>query len=348
MKQAVTYGPGQIGVIDATDPTPGPGEVVLRVSAAGICGSDLHFHRRRPEGQAAAREPGACRPLGGHEFCGRVTAIGEGVTHVAPGERVGVEPLVGCGHCRFCAAGHYHLCPELRHLSGGFSELAKAPGDKVYRIPDSVSDDAAAVLDCLACGVHALQRYAPGLTDTAVVLGDAAIGLSTLQSAKANGAGRAGVIGHHAHALDIARRVGADFTINSHEQDPVAAVRELTGGLGADVVYESVGGTATTLVEAAQLVRPGGTIVVIGCFTDAPAPDWRRLMRYEVNLLFSWSYARWNGIPEFQIALDLLAAGKVIGEAMVTHHYPLAQVDQAFQAALKKGASGATKVLVTP
>lgn len=341
MKQAVTYGPGEIGVAEAPDPTPGSGEVVLKVSAAGICGSDLHFHRR-PPGERI------CRALGGHEFCGRVTAIGEGITHVAPGDRVGVEPLVGCDHCRFCTAGHYHLCPGLKHLSGGFGELAKAPGDKVFRIPDNVSDDAAAILDCLACGVHAVQRYAPGFTDTAVVLGDAAIGLSSLAVAKANGAGRAGVIGHHAHALEIARRLGADFTLNSHEQDPIEAVRELTGGLGADVVYESVGGTASTLVEAAQLVRPGGTIVVIGCFTDAPAPDWRRLMRYEVNLLFSWSYACWNGVPEFQLALDLLAFGKVDSAAMVTHHFPLSQVDQAFQAALKKGDSKATKVLVTP
>jgi L-iditol 2-dehydrogenase len=342
VKQAVTYGPREIAVIDAADPTPGPRDVVLRVCAAGICGSDLHFHRRPPGGERT------CRPLGGHEFCGRVTAVGAEVTHVAPGDRVGVEPLAGCGHCRFCAAGHYHLCPELKHLSGGFDELAKAPADKVFRIPDGVSDDAAAILDCLACGVHAVQRYAPGFADTAVVLGDAAIGLSTLQVAKASGAGRVGVIGHHAHALAIAQRVGADFTLNSHEQDPIAAVRELTGGLGADVVYESVGGTATTLVEAAQMIRPGGTIVVTGCFTDAPAPDWRRLMRYEVNLLFSWSYARWNGVPEFQLALDLLAAGKVDAAAMVTHHFPLEQVDQAFQAALRKGESQATKVLVTP
>jgi threonine dehydrogenase-like Zn-dependent dehydrogenase len=342
MKQGVTYGPGQIGVAEAADPVPGAGEVVLRVSAAGICGSDLHFHRRDPN------EEKTCRPLGGHEFCGKVTAVGAGVTHVAPGDRVGIEPLVGCGGCRFCAAGHYHLCPDLKRLSGGFSELAKAPGDKVFRIPDHVSDDAAAILDCLACGVHAVQRYAPDFTDTAVVLGDAAIGLSTLQVAKANGAGRVGVIGHHNHALGIARRVGADFTINSHEQDALAAVRELTGGLGADVVYESVGGTSSTLVEATQLVRPGGTIVVTGCFTHAPAPDWRRLMRHEVSVLFSWSYARWNGVPEYQLALDLLAAGKVNGEAMVTHHFPLAQIDQAFQAALRKGESQATKVLVTP
>ena len=109
-----------------------------------------------------------------------------------------------------------------------------------------------------------------------------------------------------------------------------------------------VGGTATTLLEAAQCVRPGGTIVVIGCFTQPPAPDWRRLMRHEVNLIFAWSYACWNGIPEFKIAIDLLASGKVQADPIVTHRFPLEQIDAAFQAAMRKGESKATKVLVTP
>jgi threonine dehydrogenase-like Zn-dependent dehydrogenase len=271
------------------------------------------------------------------------------VTHVKEGDRVGVEPLVGCDRCRFCAAGHYHLCPELRHVSVGFGEMGVVPADKVFRIPDNVSDDAAAILDCVAVGVHAVQRGPASLTDTAVVLGDAAIGLFTAQCAKADGAGRVGVIGHHAHSLDIARKVGADFTLNSKDVDAAAAVRELTGGLGADIVYESVGGTTSALADAAQLVRPGGTIVIIGSFRpQAPPPEWRRLMRNEVNLLFSWSYARWNGVPEFQISIDLLASGRVKADPIVTHRFPLEQVDAAFQAAMQKGESKATKVLVKP
>jgi threonine dehydrogenase-like Zn-dependent dehydrogenase len=112
------------------------------------------------------------------------------------------------------------------------------------------------------------------------------------------------------------------------------------------VVYESVGGSAPTLDLAAELVRPGGTIVLIGCFTDPPPPNWQRLMRNEVSLLHSWSYAAWEGVPEFQIALDLLAAGRVDLESLITHRYPLADVQAAFQAALHKGESGAVKVLV--
>jgi L-iditol 2-dehydrogenase len=347
MKVAVTYGPGEIGLEEVEQPAPGAREVVLRVRAAGICGSDLHFHRR-PAGE---RPAGGSRRLGGHEFSGVVTAVGDEVTHVRPGDRVGVEPLLGCGRCRFCGAGDYHLCLDLRHLSGGFGEFALAPAEKVYPLPDSVSDEAAAILDCLAVGVHAVQRAHArpnaGLAETAVVLGDAAIGLFTMQAARVDGA-RVGVAGHHEHSLAIARELGAAFTLNSNETDVAAAVRDLTGGIGADVVYESVGGTATTLVEAAQMVRPGGTIVVIGCFTDPPAPDWRRLMRHEVNVLFAWSYACWNGVPEFRIAIDMLASGQARAEPIVTHRFPLAEVPQAFQAALRKGDSGATKVLVTP
>jgi 2-desacetyl-2-hydroxyethyl bacteriochlorophyllide A dehydrogenase len=341
MKVAMTYGPGKFGVEEVQTPDPGPGEVLVRIRAAGICGSDLHFHRRDPSESVNRR-------LGGHEYSAVVVAVGAGVSHVKEGDRVGVEPLVGCGHCRFCYAGDYHICPQLRHLSGGFGEMTLVPADKAFRLPDSISDEAAAILDCVAVGVHAIQRAPAGTNDTAVVLGDAAIGLFTAQCAKVDGAARVGVVGHHAHSLDIARKVGADFTLNSGEVDAPAAIREMTGGLGADIVYESVGGSATTLVEAAQCVRPGGTIVIIGSFREPPAPEWRRLMRHEVNLLFSWSYARWNGIPEFQISIDLLASGKVKAEPIITHRFPLERIEDAFQAALQKRDSKATKVLVKP
>lgn len=342
MKVAMAYGPGQIGVEEVATPEPGAGEVLVRIRAAGICGSDLHFHRRDPSERVS-------RPLGGHEYSAVVAAVGPGVTHVREGDRVGVEPLLGCDSCRFCRAGDYHLCPKLRHISGGFAEMALVPGPKVFRLPDSISDEAAAILDCVAVGVHAVQRGRANMTETAVVLGDAAIGLFTAQCAKADGAARVGVIGHHAHSLAIAQEVGADFTLNSHEVDVPAALREMTGGFGADILYESVGGASATLAEMAQYVRPGGTIVMIGCHNQAaPPPDWRRLMRHEVNVLFAWSYACWNGVPEFQIAIDLLASGRVRAEPIVTHRFPLDQIGAAFQAAMNKGESKATKVLVTP
>ncbi|MBC8229820.1 zinc-binding dehydrogenase [bacterium] len=213
-------------------------------------------------------------------------------------------------------------------------------------LPDNVSYEDAALLDCIAVGVHAVQRFKTEMTDTAVILGDAAIGLSTMQVAKANGAKRVGVVGHHDSSLQIAEEVGADFTINGNNDDAAEKIIELTDGLGADVIYESVGGTATTLTEAVNMVRPGGAIVVIGSFPQQPDMNFRRLLRYEVDILFSWSYSQWDGVPEFQIALDLLKEGKVKAEAIITHKFPLDQINDAFHAALNKYESKATKVVV--
>ena len=339
MKVAMVYGPRNLGVEEIEEPKISSGEVLIRNKAAGVCGSDLHYHRR--DSDESIR-----RPAGGHEFSGVVAAVGRGVKNVKAGDRVGVEPLVGCGECHFCAAGNYHICNDLRHLSGGFGEYTKAPKGKVFKLPDDVSYEESALLDCIAVGVHAVQRFKTQMTDTAVVLGDAAIGLSTMQVAKVNGARRAGVVGHHDNSLQIAEEIGADFTINGNTEDTAAKVMELTDGLGADVVYESVGGTATTLTEAVNMVRPGGTIVVIGSFAQQPELNFRRLLRYEVKLLFSWSYSRWQGIPEFQIALDLLKEGKVNAKAIITHKFPLDQISDAFHAALNKYESKATKVVV--
>ncbi len=340
MRVAMVYGPKNLKVEEVEDIIElSEGEVLIRNKVAGICGSDLHYHRRDSD-------ESVCRRAGGHEFCGVVAAVGEGVEKVKAGDRVGVEPLVGCGNCRFCAAGDYHICKGLRHLSGGFGEYSKAPQDKVFKLPDNVSYEAAALLDCVAVGVHAVQRFKPQLTDTAVVLGDAAIGLSTMQVAKANGAKRVGIVGHHDSSLEIAQKVGADFTINSNNENAPEMVMKFTDGMGADVVYESVGGSAATLTDATNMVRPGGTIVVTGIFAKQPELSFRQLMRNEVHLLFSWSYAMWNGIPEFQIAIDLLESGKVDADAIISHKFQLNDINDAFLAVLNKYESGATKVVV--
>ncbi len=341
MKAAVIYGPRVLKVEEVEEPQIGPDDVLVRIKAAGICGSDLHYHRTEDVNPQKRR-------AGGHEFSATVEAVGTNVTHVKAGDRVAIEPLVGCGDCRYCVAGNYHICKNLRHLSGGFSEYTAAPKDKVFKIPDHVSFEAASILDCVAVGVHAVQQAKTEMVDTAVVQGDAAIGLCTAQVAKANGARRVIVVGHHNSSLEIAKKVGVDHVINGNDEDPAQAVMEITNGLGADVVYESVGGTATTMEEAQDMVCPSGTIVVIGSFRRSPKLDFRKLLRNEVNLLFGWSYATWNGIPEFQISIDLLADGRIDTESLVTHKFPLDRVSDAFHAALDKYESGAVKVLVTP
>lgn len=340
MKAGVVYGPRDIRVEEEGMPSPGPGEVLLEVKAAGICGSDLHFHRS----DAASTPTG--RIMGGHELSGRIAAVGEGVTRVEVGHRVGVEPLLGCGECQYCAMGYYHLCSKLTHPGGGFREYTVLLEDKVFPLPDNVSYDEAATLDCLAVGVHAVHRGGVTITDSVAVIGDAAIGLSTLEVARAAGAKKTVLIGHHQSNLEIGKKVGADIVVNSAESDEIEDIMQFTDGEGCDVVFETVGGMADTMETAVKIAKTGGTIVVIGMFRKPVQLNFGRLMRNEIDIICSWSYSTWDGVPEFEIALELLARGELDAESLITHRFPVDRISEAFHAALNKGESGALKVLI--
>ena len=341
MRAGVVYGPRDIKVEEVEMPVPGPGEVLIEVKAAGICGSDLHYHR-----SDAPSSPNG-RIMGGHELSGRIAAVGEGVKNRKAGERIGVEPLLGCGQCQYCAMGHYHLCKKLTHPGGGFREYTVVVEEKVFPIPDNVSYDEAATLDCLAVGVHGVHCAGITVTDTVAVIGDAAIGLSTLEVARAAGARKLALTGHHERNLEIGKKVGADISINSSESNDVEEIMEFTNGEGCEVVFETVGGLTNTMDSAVKMVKTGGTIVVIGMFRNPVPLDFGRLMRNEVNVAFSWSYSTWKGVPEFVIALDMLARGKLDAESLITHRFPLDKISDGFHAALNKGESDALKVLIT-
>jgi threonine dehydrogenase-like Zn-dependent dehydrogenase len=199
MKAAIFYGGKDIRIEETPIPEPGPGEVLFRVQSGGICGSDLHLYRgQNPYG---AQEP----HQRGHELAGEVVALGPGVTGLAVGARIGIEAehLPGCGTCRYCCRGEHHLCPTrgLRHgerqESHGFSEYDICVATNCHVLPEHVSYDAAALLDCYACGVHALNRVDLTPHDTVVVLGTGAIGMTLGQVAKAYGIGRVIMVVSH-------------------------------------------------------------------------------------------------------------------------------------------------------
>jgi len=351
VKAAVLYSPTDIRVEEVPDLTPGPGEVLCRVGAAGICGSDLHAYRL---GHHAPGRPASYpRVAPGHELAGTVVALGPGVTTLRVGDRVGIEPLCGCAACEWCAVGQYHLCPKLEHIggarSGGFAEYVVAPATKCYRLPDHISFEEAATLDCAAVAVHALQRVPVGPGDTVVVFGTGAIGLYMAQVARVAGARQVIVVGgHRQRPLAVARELGAHQTINASQTDPVAAVLDLTQGRGAEVVYETVGGWAPTLQQAIAVARPGGRIGVVGSFQEPQTVDPRVLMRRELSLLWCWSYAMWGPVPEYQIALDMLADGRLRAGPLITHRFPLAAIAEAYACAGHKLTSDAIKVCVLP
>jgi threonine dehydrogenase-like Zn-dependent dehydrogenase len=342
MLSARFYGGKDIRVEVVPDPVPGAGEVVVRVRAAGICGSDLHGYRRG--GSATApRTPG-------HELAGEVAALGAGVTGFRLGDRVGVEPLVGCGHCAHCRAGAYHLCAALEHIGGarpgGFAQSTVAPADRLYPLPDHVSMDDASILDVLAVAVHALSRVPVAPGERVAVIGAGAIGLSIAQMAALSG-GVVAVLGRREGPLRVAAETAGTTGIPL-QGDPVAAVRDWSAGEGADVVFEAVGGTAPTLDLALHLAAPQGRIGVVGAFQDPQTLDVRVPMRRELSLIWVWSYALRGNRPEFGIALDLLARGALVAAPLITHRFPLERIVEAFQVADDPNVPDRIKVLVIP
>lgn len=349
MKAALFTSGHDIRLEEVPAPQPGPGEAVVRVRAAGICGSDLHGYR---DPERSTRHPRTA----GHELAGEIAALGPGVTGLAVGQRVGVEPrhLVSCGHCRWCRRGDTQLCPQLgmvgdqRVHSTGFAEYSLESAAHCYPLPDALPTEVAAILDVYAVAVHAVHRVMVTPAETAVVLGTGPIGLATAQVARASGAGRVIVVGRRADPLRVARQLGCDATVNAAEEDVPAAVRALTGGAGAEVVFEAVGGQAETLAQAIEVAGRGGRIGVVGAFTGTQSLDPGLGMRKELSLHWVWSYGLWDGVPEFQIALDLLAGGRIDAAPLITHRFPLDQIAAAFAAADDKRTSGAIKVLVIP
>ena len=352
MKVALFYGGKDIRVEEIPHPTPGPGEVLVRVGAAGVCGSDLHGYRDPSRGW-----PGLSLPyMTGHELAGEVTALGPDVKGLEIGQRVGVEPrhLVGCGHCRWCLRGDYQLCPELGRVRGelvystGFAEYSLEPAEKCYPLPDDLPIEEAAILDVYAVAVHALHRVPVRPMDTVVVLGVGAIGLATVQVARATGARRVIAVGTRDEPLQVARRLGCDEVINTTKVDVAEAAQALTDGQGAEVVFEAVGGRAPTFAQATEIVSRGGRVGIVGSFVEPQTLDPWLCMHKEVTLRWVWSYGTWEGVPEYQIALDMMATGGFKAGPLITHRFSLDRIGEAFAAADNKRESGAIKVLVVP
>jgi len=350
VKAAVFYGGKDIRVEDVPDPVPGPGEVLIEVKAAGVCGSDLHGYRSGPR-------PGRTYPAGrGHELAGVVAALGPGVSKLKAGDRVGVEPLhlIGCGRCHWCRQGHTEACPTrgrangVRRHSSGFAELDVAPEENCYPLPDELLIDAASILDVYACGVHATHRVRAKPGYTVAVVGTGAIGLACAEAYKAVGARQVIVCGRRDAILAQAQEIVADEVINSAETDPVEALMELTDGEGADIVIEAVGGVAPTFANDVHMVARNGTLGIIGSYIKPQTLDCQEAMRKQIQITWINSYGSWEGVPEYQIAMDMMIAGKFHPLDIITHRFALAEVAAGFAAAANKSESGAIKVLITP
>jgi L-iditol 2-dehydrogenase len=251
---AVVKDPAKRGIVleDVPVPTVGPWEVLVRVRAAGICGSDQRIYN---EVNPARRR----RFIIGHEIAGEVVAVGERVTEVRQGAPVAVEICIGCGICRHCKVGRINLCEKLEELGvtvdGGMTELVAVPGRNVHVLPSGLSFEAAVLADPLACVIRGLEMITVTSGSWVAVLGPGQMGLLATQVIKRILRARVVVIGTRDDRLALARSMGADETVNVRERDAVAAVRELTDG-GADFVYEAAG-NAEALGQGIAMARKG-------------------------------------------------------------------------------------------
>lgn len=335
-------GKGQIELLDYAVPKIKEGYVLLQIVAAGICGSDLKIYDDD--------HPYFPPVILGHEFSGEIVEVGPGVEGWKKGERVvsEVHGLV-CEYCRFCLSGERHVCPSKRALGwgidGGFAEYVAVPAWLLHRIPEGVSYEEAALMEPTAIAVHGiLERAKVEPEDFVVVLGCGPLGLLALQMAKAEGASQVFITGVNMDEklrLPMAKKLGADRTINVQKEDPVSIVKESTGGIGADLVIE-LSGSPAAISQGLRMVRTHGRFLAIGIPVEPEVGlPWKELIFKCPSLVFHFSscYSSWER------GLSLLGRKKVDVKSLITQVLPMEDWEEGFNLA-KSGE--AIKVLLRP
>ncbi|UIF85899.1 Zn-dependent oxidoreductase [Cupriavidus sp. UYPR2.512] len=326
MLSVVVEQPMRMAVCERPTPEPAEGEVRVRVRFAGICGSDLHiFH---------GKNPFATYPrIVGHEFVGRVDAVGAGVSVLRLGERVVVDPVVSCGQCHACRIGRHNVCSRLQvigvHRDGGFTEYACVPARNAYVVPDGMAAASAAVIEPFAVAAHVTHRTGVLPTDLALIYGAGPVGLNLLQVLKRVYGIRAFITDHVDERLALARGCGAeDDEIINTSREPLAqalARRGVEGG--PTLVYDAVCHPAI-LEEAVRIAAPAGRIGVLGFSATPSALPQQLLTGKELTL-----YASRLNCAMFPTVIDWIARGLVDPGHIVTHQVGLRDVAGAFDLA---------------
>lgn len=337
-------GPRALEVTSVADaPEPGPGEALVRVTAVGVCGTDLHYYR----GETGATDPLERGFVMGHEFAGSVEAVGPGVVRVRAGDRVAVDPAIACGECELCIDGHPQVCPRVRFVgspgvAGALRERLVHPAHLLHPLPPSVSDAAGALLEPLGVALHAVDLAAPRIADVVAVLGCGPIGLLLVQLARLAGAQAVLATDLHDYRLRLAKTAGATATFNAARENPVAAMLDATGGRGADIVFEAAGAPETP-DQAAQIAAALGTVVVVGICADnrtafTATPARRKGLTVKISRRMKPVYARTIALASHDM-VDL--------DSFVSHRVSLDGGPRAFQA-LADYHEDAAKVVISP
>jgi threonine dehydrogenase-like Zn-dependent dehydrogenase len=350
MTAVVCHGPKDYRVEQLPRPTPGAREMVIRVSACGICASDCKcwsgakmFWGANPYVKAPV--------VPGHEFFGVVDDLGDGAAAhfgVQPGDTVVAEQIVPCDRCRFCRSGQYWMC-EVHNIfgfqrqvaDGGMSEYMLIPTTaRVHVIPKAMPLEDAAIIEPLSCAIHTIQLGDVQLDDVVVIAGAGPIGLMMVQVAKLKTPRKLVVIDMVPERLALAKKFGADVVINPKEENALSVVHGLTEGYGCDVYIEATGSPGG-VVQGLELIRKLGRFVEFSVFGADTTVDWSIIgdrKELDVRGVHLGPYC-------YPIAIDLLTRGLVTSRGIVTHDYPIEQWDEAIRVA---NSLDSIKVLLKP
>ncbi len=342
MRAGLVVGKRKIELREFPDPTAGPGTAVVQISYCGICGTDLH-----PYQTGDPYNPAIC----GHEWAGTVSAVGSGVSGVREGDRVGIGVASACGQCNECRAGDARHCMgvllgmlgigPLAPPHGGFASAIAFDATRLYPIHKDLSDEEAALLEPATVAVHALRRTPLRLGDSIVVLGAGPIGLLVLQCARAAGAGTAVVVEPDPHRAHLAGELGASLVLDPAAENLNEQLAQHCGLAGPDVVFECAG-IPSTINQAANLVRRGGTVALVGLASVPAEISPMTWLAREVSMVASLGYLH----EEFGHAMQLIADGRLRVVPLHTDTVGLEGLDAAFRGLLSGG--GDVKVLVDP
>jgi len=346
MKAVVLHEADDMRVEHRPQPEPGPGEVLLKVNVASICGTDVKVLHRALAGQPAGSF------IMGHEYAGTIAALGPDVDEFAVGDRVAVEVHKGCARCENCLKGWYTSCLNYGDVSkghrakgltcdGGFADYAVNHINTLYRLPGNVTFEQACMVTTAASPLWAIDLMGGYLAgETVLVQGPGPIGLLAVQLCKALGA--AGVIlsGTRDSRLDIGRQLGADHIVNVRTESLAKRVAEITRGKGADSVLECAGG-ATSMQEALESVKRGGRIGVVAWYPGPVQVDMNLAVRSNVRIYA----ARGEGGMNSGRSLSLMSAGKLRADPIITHHFRLDQIHEAFRTYMER-VDNALKVVI--
>ena len=322
MKAAVLHRPGDVRVQSVPDPRPGPDEVLIRIQACGVCGTDNSLFK--------GDYPGAYPVVIGHELAGAITEVGEAVKGLEPGARVTVDPNKVCHACEYCRLGAEHLCLNVSsmgvHRDGADAEYCVMPASNVHRIPDSLGFEEAAFSEPLACAVHGVDLAGVRLGDTVLIVGGGPMGNLIAQCAAHAGASTIVVSEPIARRRELAAAHGATHLIDPGRQDVEKELRSIRR-IGADVVFEAAGSNAAQ-AAAVALVRKGGTIVFFGVSPQGRLIQVDPFLINENELTIRGSY---NNPFATARAVGLLASGAVRVRGLISHRLPLKDYLEVFR-----------------